>query len=102
MQLLSNFNKGIGFLLFVVDIYSKYAWILSLKDKKGITIDDFGVSDEISSGGRGVQVRLWTQITQWKCIKIKKISSTVCGFFCILTLYVNVFIIPRPSGSSYI
>ena len=70
MQLLSNFNKGIGFLLFVVDICSKYAWILSLKDKKGITIDDFGVSDEISSGGRGgvgggvVQVRLWTHITQ--------------------------------------
>ena len=28
------------FLLFVTDIYSKYAWVNPLKDKKGITITD--------------------------------------------------------------
>ena len=38
MQLLIKFNKGIPFLLCVVDIYSKYAWVIPLKDKKGITI----------------------------------------------------------------
>ena len=38
MQLISKFNKGIRFLLFVIDISSKYAWVIPLKDKKGITI----------------------------------------------------------------
>ena len=35
---LSKFNKGIHFLLCVIDIYSKYAWVIPLKDKKVITI----------------------------------------------------------------
>ena len=38
MQLISKFPKGIRFLLCVVDIFSKYAWIIPLKDKKGVTI----------------------------------------------------------------
>ena len=38
MQLRSKLNKGILFLLCVNDIYSKYAWVVPLKDKKGITI----------------------------------------------------------------
>ena len=38
MQLISKFNEGFGFLLCVIRIYSKYAWVASLKDKKGITI----------------------------------------------------------------
>ena len=38
MQLISKFNKGFRFLLCFIDIFSKYAWVLSLKDKKGITI----------------------------------------------------------------
>ena len=38
MQLLSKYNKGIKFLLCVIDIFSKYAWVVSLKDKKGISI----------------------------------------------------------------
>ena len=38
MQLISNFNKEFRFLLCVIDIYSKYAWVIPLKDKKGITI----------------------------------------------------------------
>ena len=38
MQLISKFNKGFRFLLCVIDIYSKYAWVIHLKDKKGITI----------------------------------------------------------------
>ena len=33
-----KFNKGFRFLLCVIDIYSKYAWVIPLKDKKGITI----------------------------------------------------------------
>ena len=38
MQLISKFNKGIRFLLSVIDIYRKYAWVIPLKEKKGITI----------------------------------------------------------------
>ena len=38
MQLISKFNKGFKFLLCVIDISSKYAWVIPLKDKKGITV----------------------------------------------------------------
>ena len=38
MQLLSKYNKGIRFLLGVIDIFSKYAWVVPLKDKKGVSI----------------------------------------------------------------
>ena len=40
MQLISKFNKGFRFLLFVIDIFSKYAWVVPLKDKKGGSIVD--------------------------------------------------------------
>ena len=38
MQLLSKYNKRIRLLLCVIDIFSKYAWVVPLKDKKGISI----------------------------------------------------------------
>ena len=38
MQLISKFNKGFRFLLGVIDICSKYAWVFLLKDKKGVSI----------------------------------------------------------------
>ena len=38
MQLISKFNKGFRFLLCVIDIFSKYAWVVPLKDKKGVSI----------------------------------------------------------------
>ena len=38
MQLITKFDKGIHFLSFVIDIYSKYAWVIPIKDKKCITI----------------------------------------------------------------
>ena len=31
-------NKGIRFLLCVIDIFSKYVWVVPLKEKKGVTI----------------------------------------------------------------
>ena len=37
MQLLSRYNKRIRFLLCVIDIFSKYAWVVPLKDKKGVS-----------------------------------------------------------------
>ena len=38
IQLISKFNKGFRFLLCVIDIYSKYAWVVPFKDKKGVSI----------------------------------------------------------------
>ena len=38
MELISKFKKRIRFLLHVIDISSKYAWVVPLKDKIGITI----------------------------------------------------------------
>ena len=40
MQLISNFNEGFRFLLYVIDIFSKYTSVVPLKDKKGVSIDD--------------------------------------------------------------
>ena len=38
MQLISKFSKGFWLLLCVMDVYSKYAWVVPLKDKRGATI----------------------------------------------------------------
>ena len=38
MQSLSKCNKRSKYLLCTIDPFSKYAWTVSLKDKKGITI----------------------------------------------------------------
>ena len=38
MQLISKFNKRFRYSLCVIDIFSKYAWVVPLKDKKGATI----------------------------------------------------------------
>ena len=38
MQSLSKYNKGIKYLLCAIDLFSKYAWIVPIKDKKGSSI----------------------------------------------------------------
>ena len=38
MQLISKHNKGIRYLLCVIDLFSRYAWVVPLKDKKGVSI----------------------------------------------------------------
>ena len=42
MQSLSKYNKGFRYLLCAIDPFSKYAWVIPLKDKKGTsTVDAF-------------------------------------------------------------
>ena len=38
MQSLSKYNKGIKYLLGAIDLFSKYAWVVPLKYKKGTSI----------------------------------------------------------------
>ena len=38
MQSLSKFNKGFKYLLCAIDVFSKYAWVIPVKDKKGTSI----------------------------------------------------------------
>ena len=38
MQLISKYNKEIKYLLCAINLLSKYAFVVSLKDKKGVTI----------------------------------------------------------------
>ena len=40
MQLINKFNKGFRILLYLIEIYSKYAWVLTSKNKKGIAITE--------------------------------------------------------------
>ena len=34
MQSLSKYNKGINYLLCAIDLFSKYTWVVSIKNKK--------------------------------------------------------------------
>ena len=38
MQSLGKYNKVIKYLLCAIDLFSKYAWVLPIKDKKGVSI----------------------------------------------------------------
>ena len=38
IQSLSKYNKGIKYLLCAIDLFSKYAWVFPLRDKKGVSI----------------------------------------------------------------
>ena len=38
MQLISKYNKGIRYLLCVIDLFSRYAWVILLKNIKGESI----------------------------------------------------------------
>ena len=38
MQCLSKYNKGIKYLSCAIDLFSKYVWVIPLKDKKGTSV----------------------------------------------------------------
>ena len=40
MRSVSKYNKEIKYLLCAIDLFSKYAWIIPIKDKKGVSIAD--------------------------------------------------------------
>ena len=38
MQLISKYNKRIRYILCAIDLFSKYAWVVPLKDKKELLL----------------------------------------------------------------
>ena len=56
MQSLSKYNKGINYLLCAINLFSKYAWAVPLKDKKGTSI--VNVFQKVISEGRKPN-RIW-------------------------------------------
>ena len=57
MQSLSKYKKGIKYLLCAIDIFSKYGWVVSLKDKRVITI--VNAFRKIISKGRKKNNKIW-------------------------------------------
>ena len=58
MRALSKENEGVNFLLLVIDTFSKYGWIVPLKDKKGETIVK-ALKEIFKESGRRPE-KLWT------------------------------------------
>ena len=57
MQSLSKYNKEIKYLLCAIDLLSKYAWVVPIKDKKGISI--VNAFKKIISEGRRKPNKIW-------------------------------------------
>ena len=57
MRLISKYNTGVRFLLFVIDIFSKYAYGIPLKDKKCITITS--PFQKLFDGSRSKRNKIW-------------------------------------------
>ena len=59
MQSLSRFNKGSKYLLCAIDLVSKYAWVIPIKDKKGTsTVNAF---KKIISEGQRKANKIWVE-----------------------------------------
>ena len=73
MQSLSKYNKGIKYLLCAIDLLSKYAWVIPIKDKKGTSIVN-AFKKIISSYGLKVQMIIILNAMEFQrnFIQIKK------------------------------
>jgi len=58
MQVFSKSNRGVRYLLTVIDVFSKFGWMLLLKDKTGKSVTD--AFKEISKKSKRKSEKLWT------------------------------------------
>ena len=58
MQLISKYNKGIRYLLCAIDLFSKYVFVVPLKDEKGITIAN--AFQSILDNSKRKPSKIWT------------------------------------------
>ena len=64
MQSLSKYNEGIKYLSCAIDLFIKYAWVISIKDKKGTSIVNafkkiISEKREVESKGRRKPNKIW-------------------------------------------
>ena len=59
MQSLSKRNKSIKYLFCAIDLYSKYAFVVPLKDKKGISIVNVNAFNTIIKQSNRKQNKMW-------------------------------------------
>ena len=92
MQSLSKYNKGIKYLLCAIDLFSKYAWVVPLKDKRGISIVN-AFQKIISEGRKANKILLLKDLLGcWKARffkHMKAVSKNV--YFDVLDDIVNKY-----------
>ena len=64
MQSLGKYNKGIKYLLCAIGLFSKYVWVVPIKDKKGTSIVNafkkiISKRSEAESKGRRKPNKIW-------------------------------------------
>ena len=57
MQSFSKYNKGFKYLLCAIDLFSKYAWVIPIKDKKGTSL--VNAFKKIISEGQRKPNKIW-------------------------------------------
>ena len=84
MQLISDYNRGFRFLPCAIDIFSKYAWVVSLKEKSGhksnkILVDEgckfYNIS--MKSWLRGNGMGIYSTHSKGKSIVTKRFIRTL-------------------------
>ena len=58
MQLISKYNRGIRYLLCAINLFSKYAFVVPLKDKKDVAI--INVFQSILDKSKRKSNKIWT------------------------------------------
>ena len=69
MQSLSKYNKGNKYLLCAIDLFSKYTWVIPIKDKKGTSI--VNAFQKIISEGRKPNKRRLIKVVNFIIILLK-------------------------------
>ena len=57
MQLITKYKKSIRYLLCAIDLFSKYAFVVTLKDKKGTTIAN--AFQSILNNSKRIPNKIW-------------------------------------------
>ena len=75
MQAFSEFNRRVRYLLTVIDVFSKYGWMLPLKDKTGKSVADTFM--EIFKKSKRKPEKLWTDKGQKSKRKPEKLWTDI-------------------------